>query len=27
LHAKGTTMYFDSRTPTDHELQMCRHDH
>ena len=27
LHTQGTTIYFDSRTPTDHELQTCRHVH
>ena len=25
--SKGTTIYFDSRTPTDAELQNCRHVH
>ncbi len=27
LVAKGTTLYFDSKTPTQHELGMCRHIH
>ena len=25
MHADGTTIYFDSRTPTSHELETCPH--
>ena len=27
LYTMGTTLYFDSHTPTDHELQTCQHIH